>query len=33
VIAQGIDSDITEVELVSEQVPLTKGASLHFEQA
>jgi hypothetical protein len=33
VIAQRIDSDTTEVELVSERLPLTSGASLHFEQA
>jgi hypothetical protein len=33
VIAQGIDSDTTEVELVSEQLPLAGGASRPFEQA
>jgi hypothetical protein len=33
VIAQGINSDTAEVEVVSERPPLTSRASPHFEQA
>jgi tRNA nucleotidyltransferase (CCA-adding enzyme) len=33
VIAQGIDSDTTEVEVASEPIPLGSGANLGFEEA